>query len=110
MPGSPQQEFSKFFDGESVREQDIVVWFNLGMHHFTRAEDVPVTLFTEAVSSVVFAPQNFFGEGPLGDLRNRVWVEVRDGEVRGDDYGVEGDVCVVELREPVYGIERILVE
>lgn len=110
MPSAPQHDFSKFFDGESVREEDIVVWFNLGMHHFTRAEDVPITLFTEAVSSVVFAPQNFFDEGPLGDLRNRAWMEVRDGEVRREDYGVKGGECVVELGEPVEGIEKTLVE
>ena len=25
-----------------IRNQDLVVWLNLGMHHFTRAEDLPV--------------------------------------------------------------------
>lgn len=43
VPAAPQQDFSKFFDGESVDDEDLVVWFNLGMHHFTRSEDVPVT-------------------------------------------------------------------
>jgi primary-amine oxidase len=40
---NPQQDFSKFFDGESIDNEDLVVWFNLGMHHFTRSEDVPVS-------------------------------------------------------------------
>jgi len=42
-PAHPQQDFSKFFDEESIEDKDLVVWFNLGMHHFTRSEDVPVS-------------------------------------------------------------------
>jgi primary-amine oxidase len=30
LPMKPQQDFSKFFDGESVDGEDLVVWFNLG--------------------------------------------------------------------------------
>jgi primary-amine oxidase len=29
----PPINFDKFFDGESLRQQDLVLWFNLGMHH-----------------------------------------------------------------------------
>lgn len=32
LPFMPQQDFSKFFDGESVEDEDLVVWFNLGMY------------------------------------------------------------------------------
>jgi primary-amine oxidase len=31
--GNPPIDFDKFFDGESLRQQDLVLWFNLGMHH-----------------------------------------------------------------------------
>ena len=71
LPMKPQQDFAKFFDDESLDQEDLVVWFNLGMHHFTRAEDIPVTLYTEVVSSIVFAPQNFFDRAEDGDLLNR---------------------------------------
>jgi primary-amine oxidase len=47
-PMNPQQDFSKFFDGESIDNEDLVVWFNLGMHHFTRSEDVPVSYQTSS--------------------------------------------------------------
>ncbi|EPE03997.1 copper amine oxidase [Ophiostoma piceae UAMH 11346] len=73
LPAAPHVDFAKFMDGESVQEEDLVVWFNLGMHHFTRAEDVPVTLFSEAVSSITLAPQNFFDRAQDGDLTNRMW-------------------------------------
>lgn len=105
LPDAPQQDFLKFFNGESIEDEDIVVWFNLGMHHFTRAEDIPVTLYTEAVSSIVFAPQNFFDRAQDGDLRNRRWITVEGGELRSEDYGVEGGECV-GLGEPVEKIEK----
>jgi primary-amine oxidase len=41
LPAKPQQDFSKFFDDESLDQEDLVVWFNLGMHHFTRSEGKP---------------------------------------------------------------------
>lgn len=31
----PPINFEKFFDGESLEQEDLVVWFNLGMHHGT---------------------------------------------------------------------------
>jgi primary-amine oxidase len=101
LPMSPQQDFSKFFDGESVENEDLVVWFNLGMHHFTRSEDVPVTLYTEAYSSIVFAPQNFFDRAQDGDLLNRRWMTVdEEGAMTYDAYGVSLETCQIALEEP----------
>jgi primary-amine oxidase len=101
LPFAPQQDFSKFFDGESVEAEDLVIWFNLGMHHYTRSEDVPVTLYTEAYSSIVFAPQNFFDRAQDGDLLNRRWIEIDDdGNMTFNAYGVGLDVCPIVLEEP----------
>ena len=102
LPNKPQQDFAKFFDGESIDGEDLVVWFNLGMHHYTRSEDVPVTLFSEAVSSIVFAPQNFFDRAPEGDLRNRrvIVSDAVTGAVSYEDYGIAPPVCKVEVEEP----------
>ncbi|KAJ4306629.1 hypothetical protein N0V88_001434 [Collariella sp. IMI 366227] len=107
LPSKPQHDFAKFFDGETVDNEDVVVWFNLGMHHFTRSEDVPVTLFSEAVSSIVFAPQNFFDRAPEGDLRNRrvVVSDDKTGDVTYEDYGVQLPLCKVHVEEPAGRIE-----
>ncbi|KAK3367597.1 copper amine oxidase [Podospora didyma] len=104
---APQHDFAKFFDGESVDDEDLVVWFNLGMHHFTRAEDVPVTLYTEAVSSIVFAPQNFNDRAQEGDLRNRRWIvpDADTGVLGYDDYGISLPTCDLQLEEPTLKIE-----
>lgn len=59
------------------------------MHHFTRSGDVPVTLYSEAVSSISFAPQNSFDRAQEGDLRNRRWIVADDDNVViCEDYGV----------------------
>lgn len=101
LPLAPQQDFGAFFNGESVEGEDLVVWFNLGMHHFTRSEDVPVTLYTEAYSSIVFAPQNFFDRAQDGDLLNRRWVKVDEkGDLKVETYGVGLETCPVDLQEP----------
>ncbi|KAI1389577.1 copper amine oxidase [Hypoxylon trugodes] len=108
MPWKPQQDFAKFFDDESVEGEDLVVWLNLGMHHFTRSEDIPVTLYNEAVSSIMFAPQNFFDQAQDGDIKNRRWYTVPDATGSGnatttlvsEAYGIDLPQCKVELQEP----------
>ncbi|KAI0129657.1 copper amine oxidase [Xylariales sp. AK1849] len=102
MPWKPQQDFSKFFDDESVDGEDLVVWFNLGMHHFTRSEDVPVTLYSQAVSSIMFAPQNFFDRAQDGDILNRRWITPDENSTSGLAYatfGIELPQCKIALTE-----------
>lgn len=109
LPWKPQQDFSKFFDGESVENEDLVVWFNLGMHHFTRSEDVPVTLYTEAFSNIVLAPQNFFDRAQDGDIRNRRWIEVDvEGVMTVDTYGVGLETCPIVLGEPTERLGKVV--
>lgn len=50
----------------AIRRQDIVVWVNLGMHHLTRAEDLPVT--PTMWQSFRLRPNNFFNRNPAIDL------------------------------------------
>lgn len=50
-----------------IRNQDLVVWVNLGMHHFTRAEDVPV--MPMVWHAFRLRPHNFFDRNPAIDLR-----------------------------------------
>ena len=50
-----------------IRNQDIVVWVNMGMHHLTRAEDLPV--MPTIWHSFKLRPHNFFSRNPAIDLR-----------------------------------------
>ena len=65
-----------------------------------------MTLYTEAYSSIVLAPQNFFDRAQDGDLLNRRWIEVdaESEELSFEDYGVGLDTCPVALDEPVMHI------
>lgn len=38
-------ETVQFFDNETITQEDLVVWVNLGTHHIPRAEGTPPTLF-----------------------------------------------------------------
>ncbi len=51
----------------AIRNQDVVVWVNLGMHHLTRAEDLPVT--PTMWQSFRLRPNNFLDRNPAIDLR-----------------------------------------
>ena len=51
----------------AIRNQDIVLWVNLGMHHLTRAEDIPV--MPMIWHSFKLRPHNFFDRNPAIDLR-----------------------------------------
>lgn len=96
VPYAPLVEFSKFFDGESLVQEDLVAWVNLGMHHYTRAEDIPNTLMSEAHSSVVFAPHNWGDTELTVDLQNAVLYEEGnedDGVVMPDTNGVDPPAC-----------------
>ncbi|ODH24177.1 hypothetical protein ACO22_05340 [Paracoccidioides brasiliensis] len=110
LPWKPQQDFSKFFDNESLDQEDLVVWMNMGMHHFTRAEDVPVTLFSESYASMMLSPHNFFDRAQDGDLMNRRWVveDKGSGKMDFEDYGVKLPQCRVEFKEPVMRLNSAL--
>ncbi|GAM43125.1 hypothetical protein TCE0_047r17683 [Talaromyces pinophilus] len=61
---NPPINFDDFFDGENLTQADLVVWFNLGMHHVPQTGDLPNTLFTQARSGVQFVPSNFLSSDP----------------------------------------------
>ncbi|KAL9617134.1 MAG: hypothetical protein Q9160_008077 [Pyrenula sp. 1 TL-2023] len=59
-PNEPLVQFDQFLDGESLIDEDLVLWFNLGTHHLPTTADIPVTLMTTSASSVIITPFNYF--------------------------------------------------
>ncbi|KAJ3489362.1 hypothetical protein NLG97_g6013 [Lecanicillium saksenae] len=57
IPNDPMIDFGKFIDSESVVQEDLVVWFNLGNHHVPHSGDT-------SASSVWFMPYNFHDRDP----------------------------------------------
>ncbi|KAJ6507694.1 amine oxidase catalytic domain-containing protein [Mycena vitilis] len=98
LPGAPPVDFYKFFDGESLEQEDLTVWVNLGMHHIPRAEDSPMTLTNIATSSVMLTPFNFNDWDPATESMNAIVVNVSDVDTAqgwsGDENGVEIEYCL----------------
>ncbi|KAK7191070.1 hypothetical protein DPSP01_007759 [Paraphaeosphaeria sporulosa] len=96
VPDAPLVEFWKFFNGESLVQEDLVAWVNLGMHHYTRSEDIPNTLMSEAHSNIFFAPQNWGDTELTKDLANSVmmYAEGADNEIVIETNGVEPPSCL----------------
>ncbi|KAJ7644759.1 amine oxidase catalytic domain-containing protein [Roridomyces roridus] len=96
LPGAPPVDFYKFFDGESLEQEDLTVWLNLGMHHIPRAEDSPMTLTNIATSSVFLTPFNFNDWDPAMESMNAVLVNVPEPgeEWSADENGVESEYCL----------------
>lgn len=101
VPEAPLVEFWGFFaDDEPLQQEDLVVWANLGMHHFVRSEDLPNTLAAEAHASLVFAPQNWGSGGEnTRDLANAVIFHSDDTDAAGvpvpETNGVDAPSCLV---------------
>lgn len=72
----PMINFKDFFDGESLLQEDLVLWFNLGMHHLPSSADVPNTLFNIAHSSVQIIPVNFHERDPSLETQHRVRIDL----------------------------------
>ncbi|KAF2415597.1 copper amine oxidase [Tothia fuscella] len=104
LPHAPPVEFWGFFNGENLVQEDIVAWVNLGMHHYTRSEDIPNTLMTEAHSSVIFAPHNWGTTEDTVDLTNAI-IYNKPSDVSStnlvapDTNGVNASVCFPILRQ-----------
>ena len=78
-PDSPLIDFAKFLDGESVSQEDLVAYFNLGSHHVPHSGDIPNTLSHTAASSVMFAPFNYFDYDVSRDTRQGVRIDLPVG-------------------------------
>ncbi|WWC71351.1 uncharacterized protein I206_105306 [Kwoniella pini CBS 10737] len=82
---NPLVNFDKFFDGENLVQEDLVMWFNLGMHHVPHTGDLPNTVFTTAQGGMVLTPHNYLLSDPSRQSSQQIRIDYDDGEV-GDVY------------------------
>ncbi|KAL1876689.1 hypothetical protein Plec18167_005097 [Paecilomyces lecythidis] len=97
-PAYPVIDFNKFFNGESLEQEDIVIHFNLGMHHVPDTSDLPNTVFTTAQSALTLLPQNYMLNDPSVQSANQVRIMYKNGTVQEvERYGVKQPTCQVDL-------------
>ncbi|KAH8686036.1 membrane copper amine oxidase [Tricladium varicosporioides] len=97
---NPPVDFDKFFNSESLEQEDIVVWANVGMHHVPHTGDLPNTVFTTAHSGLQIMPLNYLLGSPAKETVNMVRVNYGDGnksEVL--EFGQGSPDCGVESLE-----------
>ncbi|ODO11062.1 hypothetical protein I350_01664 [Cryptococcus amylolentus CBS 6273] len=111
---NPIVDFSKFFDGEDIEQEDIVVYFNLGMHHVPHTGDLPNTVFTTATSGMMILPHNYLLSDPSRQATQQIRIDYNDNtttdvytwghetasgtvnldQISWDPYSYYGDVAV----------------
>ncbi|KAJ7600601.1 copper amine oxidase [Mycena floridula] len=112
LPGLPTVDFHKFFDGENITQEDLVLWINLGTHHLAscfmslilpQAEDSPNTKTNVATSSFMLTPLNYFDSDIAMESSNAILLNIPEvpGPFTFDDYGVQQDyTCIPEAPAP----------
>ncbi|KAK0538662.1 hypothetical protein OC835_001357 [Tilletia horrida] len=84
---NPIINFDKYLDGESLDQEDLVLWVNLGMTHIPHTGDLPTTVQTTAQSSFILLPHNYLLSDP--SRRSRQQVRISYGEWQNDTTKLE---------------------
>ncbi|OAQ61331.1 membrane copper amine oxidase [Purpureocillium lilacinum] len=82
-------DFNKFFDGESLDQEDIVLYFNLGMHHMPDTYDLPVTVFQGAQSGIMLRPQNYQESDNSPSTKQQIHITNENDKVKVENYGAK---------------------
>ena len=99
---NPPINFDEFFNGESLVQEDIVVWFNLGMHHVPHSGDLPNTVFTTAHSGLQIMPLNYLNGSPSRETVNMVRVQYGGGnKSQVFEFGQGSPMCSVDVESMV---------
>ncbi|KAF2685041.1 amine oxidase catalytic domain-containing protein [Lentithecium fluviatile CBS 122367] len=91
----PLVDFSKFLDKESLEQEDLVLWVNLGMHHAPHTGDLPNTLMTSAHSAIRIEPFNYLLGDPSIAISQQIRVNRTSGEV--ERFDAQAANCSVDL-------------
>ncbi|TLD26778.1 hypothetical protein PspLS_05308 [Pyricularia sp. CBS 133598] len=94
---NPPADFLRLLNGESLMQEDLVLWVNLGMHHLPNSMDVPHTLTTSARTGIRLEPSNLFETNPY----RRTVQMVR---ISRDEYGDTTDLNIFGQSLASYGL------
>ncbi|TVY73173.1 Membrane primary amine oxidase [Lachnellula suecica] len=98
-PGDPLVDFDTFFDGESLDQEDLVIWFNLGMHHVPHTGDIPNTVFSTSQSGISISPHNYLLRDPSRQSSHIVYINKTASTLTAETYGGEVATCVFDLAQ-----------
>lgn len=84
---NPKINFNDFFDGDSLEQEDLVLYFNLGMHHMPDTYDLPVTVFQGSQSGITIRPQNYQRSDSSVSTRQQIHITRKNDEAKVEYYG-----------------------
>lgn len=99
--GPPFVDFNRFFDGESLEREDLVIYFNLGMHHMPNTYDLPVTTFQDAQAGMTLRPENYLRSGGWLSTRQQIHIENKKVE-KYDREDLKGSYDLANTNPPSY--------
>lgn len=76
----PLIDMDQMINGEKIRNADIVIWANVGVHHIPHAEDIPVTHMIGNAVQISFIPTNMYDIDQSMDLGNVVYMDKKLGK------------------------------
>lgn len=79
----PRYDLDAFKDGESVVDEDIVLWIMVGKEHYPKSEDLP--LISNFGSGFILKPRNYFDRAGFSDIPD--YVEVVEGAAPAETHG-----------------------
>ncbi|KAF2668453.1 amine oxidase catalytic domain-containing protein [Microthyrium microscopicum] len=82
----PLLSFGKMVNGESTSQEDLVVYFNLGVHHLSNSADVPNTLMHWSGTSVMFVPHNYHDRDPSRESAQGMRIKMGKNKVEEVTY------------------------
>ncbi|KAM0297109.1 hypothetical protein ACHAPM_009978 [Fusarium culmorum] len=99
-PEDPQVDFNEYFNSESLDQEDIVLWFNLGMHHMPHTGDLPNTVFSTAHSAMLIEPFNYLMGDPSQASSQQVLIKTKkDGKPEIVTYGAKNATCAIDMAQ-----------
>ncbi|XP_060111855.1 membrane primary amine oxidase-like [Heteronotia binoei] len=63
-PWTPSVAFEDFINNETITNEDLVAWINVGFLHIPHAEDIPNTVTVGNAVGFMLRPYNYFDEDP----------------------------------------------
>ena len=90
----PVLDFSKYIDGDSIEQEDLVAWVTLGLMHIMHSEDIPNTATPGNSASFLLRPFSYFDEDPSMASYDGVVIKPTKDGAQIDNFGTPtGPAC-----------------
>jgi primary-amine oxidase len=101
----PLINFGDMVNDESTVQEDLVVYFNLGVHHLSNSADIPNTLMHWSGTSVMFIPHNYLDRDASRESAQGVRLIIGEAGVEEVTYfgaRYDKDVFIRKVRTPKF--------